>query len=409
MAAARTPPDRLPLSTFVPLFVATATAMLGMGILLPILPPYLTTLGASSLAVGVVFAGYAVARGLFGPVVGRVSDQYGRRRLLLVGLGLYAVLPLGYPATRSVLVIGGLWFLQGVASGTVTPIAQSYVGDITPEGREGEIMNLFYVGWFGGIAVGPFIGGYLADHASLAAPFYTMTASALVAFALVALMVPESPAPASDDRSFRESFAAVLGDAQLRGILAYFSSRGFYRWGFNSFFPLFAISVVALTKTQVGLVLSGYMVAGGLLQYPLGRLVDRYHGRQGAFVVVGGLVPALAMLAVPTARSLVALVGLVFVMGTFSAASRAGAVAIRTERGRVHGMGAVTGVFTAAVSAGQVVGPIGFGAVVGVTSLSTAFYLGGVVGLLGAGVAWWYLVHDPPPVPSAASSTAADD
>jgi len=409
MSTAPHPPDRIPKTTFVGLFVATGTAMLGMGILLPILPPYLKTLGASSLVVGLVFAGYATARGVFGPFIGRISDQYGRKRILLAGMGLYALLPLGFTLTGSVFVIGVLWFLQGAASGMVTPIAQSYVGDITPPGREGEIMNLFYVGLFGGIAVGPYLGGYLADNVSMAAPFYTMTASAVVAFVLVVLLVPESETPAIDGVGFRKSFSAVLDDLEMRGVLTYIAARGFYRWGFNSFFPVFAIGVVALTKTQVGVVLSGYMVAGGLLQYPFGRLADRFPDRRGTFVAIGGVIPALAMFALPAARSILVLIGLVVLMGLSSAIARAGAVAIRTERGRVHGMGAVTGAFTAALSAGQVFGPVGFGGIIDVASLRAAFYVGGAVGLVGTALAYWYLTRGAVHAPVDATPAAQDD
>ena len=78
-------------------------------------------------------------------------------------------------------------------------------------------------------------------------------------------------------------------------------------------------------------------------------------------------------------------------MGAFSAVSRTSAVAIRTERGRVHGMGLVTGAFTASLSAGQVFGPVGFGAITDSFSVQDAFYVGGVVGIVGTLGAFYYL------------------
>jgi MFS family permease len=71
------------------------------------------------------------------------------------------------------------------------------------------------------------------------------------------------------------------------------------------------------------------------------------------------------------------------VMGIFSSISRASGIAIRTERGRVYGMGAATGAFTTSLSLGQVVGPVVFGIIADNSSISTAFLVGGIIGIIG--------------------------
>ncbi|MFB6141051.1 MAG: MFS transporter [Halosimplex sp.] len=379
---------------FVGLFVATGAAMLGFGLIEPIMPLYAKSLGASGVILGLIFAGFAVARGIFAPIMGRLSDQYGRKRILLIGLGLYVFLSGGYILANSPLALTAVRAGQGLASVMVTPIAQSYVGDITPEGEEGAYMNLFYISLFGGMAVGPSLGGYLSDAYSFEAPFLVLAGVALFALLVVLVWVPErtpTEGSAGERQSLAASLRAVFDDREMRGILTYITARGFYRWGFNSFFPVYAVSVVALSRTNVGFILSGYMLAGGALQYPLGRLADRFAGYRPEFVVVGGLLSGLAMFVVPSTSGLLPLVALVVGMGVSSAISRSASVAIRTERGRVHGMGAVTGAFTASLSVGQVLGPVTFGAVVDVVSIRWAFYLGGVVGLVGTVGAYWYL------------------
>ncbi|MFB6164377.1 MAG: MFS transporter [Haloarculaceae archaeon] len=383
-------------AAFAGLFVATGAAMLGFGIVEPIMPLYAQSLGASGVMLGIIFAGFAVARGVFAPITGRLSDQYGRKRMLLVGLGLYVVLSAAYVLADTPWLLTAVRFGQGLASVMVTPIAQSYVGDITPEGEEGAYMNLFYISLFGGMAVGPSVGGYLSDVYSFAAPFFALAGVALFALVVVALVVPartsaEREADASDEVTLRASLSAVFADREMRGLIAYIGARGFYRWGFNSFFPVFAVSAAALSRTQVGFVLSGYMIAGGLLQYPMGRLSDRFPAARPKLVAVGGVLSAGLMFAVPTTTALVPLIALVIGMGVFSAVSRASSVAIRTERGRVHGMGAVTGAFTTSLSVGQVLGPLTFGAVVDVFDVRAAFYLGGAVGLVGTAAAYWFL------------------
>ncbi|MFB6108688.1 MAG: MFS transporter [Haloplanus sp.] len=384
---------------FVGLFVATGAAMLGFGIVEPIMPLYARSLGASGTVLGVIFTGFAVSRGLFAPVMGRLSDRHGRKRILSFGLGLYVLLSGAYVLADSPSTLTAVRFGQGLASVMVTPIAQSYVGDLTPEGEEGAYMNLFYTSLFAGMAAGPLVGGYLSDVYSLEAPFVLLAGVALFALVVVRLQVPaRDPSTTSGDAgiSLRASLNAVFADREMRGLISYIGARGFYRWGFNSFFPVFAVSVAALSRTQVGVVLSGYMLAGGVLQYPLGRVVDRYRQYRVAFVAVGGSLSAASLFAVPSVTTLLPLVALVVGMGAFSAVSRASAVAIRTERGRVHGMGAVTGAFTTSMSLGQVLGPVTFGLVVDALDVRSAFYLGGLVGLLGTAGAYVFLRRSAP-------------
>lgn len=379
---------------FIGLFIATGAAMLGFGLIEPIMPLYAKSLGASSLMLGVIFAGFAVTRGIFAPIMGRLSDRYGRKRILLTGLGLYVLLSAAYIIANSPLTLTAVRAGQGLASVMVTPIAQSYIGDITPEGEEGAYMNLFYISLFGGMAIGPSVGGYLSDAYSFEAPFLVLAAVALFGLLVVFFLVPErtpTEGSAGKSSSLVASLSAVVADREMRGVLSYITARGFYRWGFNSFFPVYAVTIVALSRTNVGFILSGYMLAGGILQYPLGRLTDRFAGYRPEFVVIGGLVSCLTMFIVPSTTGLFPLLALVVGMGVSSAVSRAASVAIRTERGRVHGMGAVTGAFTASISVGQIFGPVSFGAMTDVLSIQWAFYLGGIIGLLGTVGAYWYL------------------
>ncbi len=376
---------------FASLFLATLVAMLGLGVIDPILPRYATSAGATGVELGVIFAGFALSRGLFAPIVGEISDRRGRKKLMLGGLLLLAVASVAFVFASSVVPLTLLRILQGFATVLVTPVAQAYIGDLTPVGREGELLNLFYISLFAGSALGPGLGGYLNDRFSIAAPFYAMAALSLLAFLLILVFVPESSArkrrpPArrgQAETSILKSLGPVFRDRPMIGIMAYMSSRGFYRWGFNTFFPLLAVRVASLSLTQVGLVLSLYMLSGSVIQYPFGLIVDRHPRWKVRLILVGGGVSALAMCAVAFGRSLLVYVLLALAMGIASAVSRASAVAIRTERGRIHGMGAVTGAFTTSFSLGQVLGPIAFGIVADVASIPVAFVVGGVVGLVG--------------------------
>ncbi len=377
---------------FITLFIVTVVDMLGLGIIIPILPLYAKSVGATGVELGVIFAGFAFSRGIFAPIIGRLSDQRGRKKLMVAGLVLTAVVSVGFVFAGSALSLTVMRLLQGFATILVTPVAQAYIADLTPVGKEGKYLNLFFMSFFAGQAAGPGLGGYLSDRFSITAPFYAMAALSLLALLLIVFLVPESEAPKVPGGSgvpFFRSLLPVFKDRPMAGIMAYMSTRGFYRWGFNAFFPLLAVKAASMSMTGVGIVISAYMLSGAVVQYPFGVLVDRYPRWKVRLILIGGAASAVAMCAVAAGGSMTAFLILTLAMGIASAVSRASAIAIRTERGRIYGQGAATGAFTTSFSVGQVLGPIAFGVLVDVANIPTAFVVGGLIGLLGtvAGVA----------------------
>lgn len=368
------------------LFVATVITMLGLGIIEPILPIYAKSMKASGIALGVIFAGFALSRTIFAPIMGQYSDRHGRKNLMIAGLALFAIVSALFVLATDPLELTLIRILQGFSAVLVAPIAQSYIGDMTPVGKEGKYMNLFFMSFFGGMAIGPYLGGYLTDRFNINTPFYAMGALSLLVLVLILFLVPESKAIKKHGENkvgMFKSLLPVFKDKPMIGIMTYMTSRGFYRWGFNTFFPLLAIKVDDMSLANIGFVLSCYMLFGSLIQYPFGLLVDRFPSRKVDMIVWGGLLSAVSMCAIAFVHSMAMFLLLTISMGAFSAVSRASAIAIRTERGRIHGMGAATGAFATSLSIGQVLGPILFGVIADLSNIPTAFVVGGVVGLIG--------------------------
>ncbi len=371
---------------FISLFIATLIAMLSLGIITPILPLYAKSMNATGLELGLIFSGFALSRGIFAPIIGQFSDQYGRKKLIVIGLVLFIILSLCFVVAASPIALTIIRVIQGFSTVLVTPVAQSYIGDITPVGKEGRYMNLFFMSFFAGQALGPYFGGFLTDRFSINIPFYAMAILSLLALILILFFVPESEAIKNNEKEKRPIFRSlipVFKDKPMLGIMTYFSSRGFYRWGFNTFFPLLAVKTASTNAAGIGLVLSVYMLSGSLTQYPFGLVSDKFPRQKVTLIFVGGIVAALAMCVVAQFSSMEMFLILTLIMGIFSSVSRASAIAIRTERGRVHGMGATTGAFTASLSLGQVFGPVVFGVVVDAFSIPVAFLVGGIVGIIG--------------------------
>jgi len=370
------------LAVFLPLFLAVSIAMMGLGIIAPILPLYVREFGAGGAALGAVFAAFSISRFALGPMVGVLSDRIGRKKLILGGLAIYALVSLLYVVAQNLWQLGLFRLLHGAGSIMVTPIAQAYVGDLTPEGREGRITNLFYASMFAGMALGPLFGGYLVARGSFALPFYAMGALSMIALIGVTLWVPDDvrSRPPDVPRTV-PNLRAAFGAPAVLGIVVYFASRGLWRQSFNSFWPLLA-DHYGHAEASIGLVLTGYLVGEGLFQIPFGYLADRF--RRLPQIALGGLLSPIPMLLVPSVPGLWGVVLLSVFMGITSALGRASILAIRTQLGRTYGMATLAGVQNSAFAVGQMLGPIAAGVAFDLAGMAAPMYVGGVMGMTGA-------------------------
>ena len=372
------------LQVFLPLFLAVAAAMVGLGVISPILPLYVREFGAGGAQLGLVFAAFSVSRALLAPILGRLSDRVGRRRMIALGLGAYTAVSILYVIAESLWQLAAFRLLHGAASVLVTPIAQAYVGDVTPPGREGRTMNLFYSSMFLGMALGPLLGGGLAERWGLVAPFFVMGSLTFIALIAVLAFVPEDRHSLARPKG-RPPIRQVARSPVVWGIVAYNATRGFWRQGFNAFWPLLG-AALGHGEAALGSVLTAYLFAQAALQIPFGFLADRFPRLPQ--IVLGGVVAPAVLFGVPAvAGSLGWVLAGGVLMGAASALGRASVVAVRAACGRVHGMGILAGIQNSAFAVGQSLGPVCAGLAYDLGGMAAPMYLGGTVGLLGTALA----------------------
>ena len=121
---------------------------------------------------------------------------------MVAGLFLFAVVSVLYVIAIDPFELTCIRILQGFSAVMVSPVAQAYIGDLTPPGKEGKYMNLFFISFFGGMALGPLLGGYLTDRFNINTPFYAMGILSLLVMLFTLLLVP-----------LQLSFANNIGDA----------------------------------------------------------------------------------------------------------------------------------------------------------------------------------------------------
>ena len=380
-------PVRMIKRVFPILALSIFSSMLGAGIVIPLLPLYAESMGASGIWLGAIFAGFSISRTIVTPIFGRLSDRSGRKPFICIGLFFYALISLGFIWADSVSQLVLIRLVHGVAGGMILPIAQAYVGDISPEGEEGKWMGYSNAAFFSGFGFGPLMGGVLTEHLGMDVAFFTMGGLNLLAFFIAVFFLPEisrQKLSASPPLSFKE----MSQSGTMVGLFSFRLALTFGRASFFTFLPVFAAIGLGLRPNLIGVLLAVYLLLSSLLGIPAGRIADRFSRR--LLVVLGCLVSFIYLALVPLAHDFWQLLALCVLGSLGGSIALPAASALTVEEGRKYGMGSAIAVFTVALSIGMAVGPILSGAIVDFTTINSAFYLGAVMALVGAGLFAWF-------------------
>ncbi len=362
------------------------SSMLGVGIIAPILPLYAENMGATGIWLGLIFAGFSISRAIFMPIMGRLSDRRGRKALLRIGLLIYCATALGLIWAESVSQLTVVRFIQGFAASMIIPIAEAYVGDISPEGEEGTWMGYYYFAFLTGFGLGPFIGGVLADQFDMNAAFLALGGLNLIAFLVVNFFLPETPerkAEASPIPSFR----AMSNSNLVRGLFVFRFSFYMGAAAFATFLPILAAEYFGLSPTRIGILLGVNILLVSVFEIYGGYIADRFNRK--TLVVIGSAVNLIWLALIPQAQYFWHLLALCIIGGLGGATALPAAGALVIEEGRKFGMGSTFAIYAMAMSLGMGIGPLISGAMADWVSLYSVFYLAAGVGLAGTGLFIW--------------------
>jgi len=304
--------------------------LLGYSLFLPLLPYYAGSLGASPLLIGLLISSNAVAQLLAAPVIGRFSDTWGRRPMLLFSITgtliSFVLLALVEPLGRWLAAAAPHWFtvssaaltwlfvsrvLDGLFGGNVS-LARAYITDITDEKNRARGLGLIGAAFGTGFIIGPALGGTLSNWPYLtglfesnglsryAAPAFAATVLSVFNLIGVALWLPESLTPEKRARLADRS-RALLPIGKLRDLLRrprvgpLLQTRFFYSLAFTMFTTNFALYTrlrFGLTDQTTSYILTYVGVLVVLVQGVIvGFLTDRFREKQ----IIGAGVAVLAV------------------------------------------------------------------------------------------------------------------
>jgi DHA1 family tetracycline resistance protein-like MFS transporter len=158
------------------IFITMLIDTIGLGIIIPVSPGIIAELTHQNLSGaarwgGWLFFAYALMQFLCAPLIGNLSDRFGRRPVLILSLGMLGVdyLITGLAPTIAWLFIGRV--LSGGA-GAAYPTANAYIADISPPERRAANFGLVGAAFGVGFVLGPALGGFVGEHFGLRAPFF---------------------------------------------------------------------------------------------------------------------------------------------------------------------------------------------------------------------------------------------
>jgi multidrug resistance protein len=365
------------------LFFSIFVTVTGVGIVVPLLPVYAHNLGASGIYIGLIFGVFSLSRTLFLPYFGTLSDRKGRKPFIVTGLFLYSLISFAFLLADNVQSLIIIRFFQGISSAMMMPVVLAYIGDITPENKEGLTMGLFNMSMFFGLSLGPLIGGALKDRFNLDASFICMGLLAFTGFLLsICLLPPQSSEKIIQSKGKPARWKQLIKDRNIVGLFifrfSYAACIGVI-WGF---LPVFADQEFSLSSSSIGvLVMTGVFVSGAL-HMPMGYLADRLNKK--TMVVTGGLIISLAIYSFVWAGSFRGLFLASVFFGLGGGVSISALMALAMLKGnKTKAMGSVMGLITMAHSMGMMTGSLFAGLMMDAFDLSLAFPFGAFIMLLG--------------------------
>ncbi len=373
--------ERMKTKILATLFAAVFIAMLGIGVIIPVLPQLAVQLGAGGFALGVITAAFSLSRGLLQPLVGDCSDYRGRKPFIACGLGIYVMVGLCVPLAQSVAQLVVIRLVQGMGAAMIVPVAMAYISDLSPPGQEGRYMGMMNASLFCGIGFGPVIGGMIADRLDFASVFYAMALLALGALIVVLLLLPPSqPTTRSAPVGTIANMGRMLRRTRCRGILLARFATVLMIVPAMAYLPLIMLPWPGIHAVHVGAVIACRTLVNAVLQLPFGRLADRVDKK--ILLLVGTVATTLGVYLIPTVRSFEGMLLVYLFLGCSEAILWPVLGAYATEEGRERfGHGAMMGVFNLAMSAGVFIGALFAGAGFDHWGLATAFHLIAVTNL----------------------------
>jgi len=336
----------------------------------PVLPLFALYLGAGPEAIGFA-VGISTVTGIFFKLpAGALSDVIGRKRTMLIGLVVFAVMPFAYVWVKDYSLLVVIRFLHGLATAIYGPVAMAVVADIAGKNK-GEMLSWFSSVTIIGNLLGAPLGGFIlhstpgAAGPSLLEFRYAYLASGVagVLSLVVALSVLRGDKVQEKGRGLKEAYKRfssgikeVISDRNVVIISGMEGLQNLTVGALEAFLPIYAVTVAGLNEFQAGL-LWGVQVIVTILSKPIiGKTSDR-HGRK-PLISIGMVLCAVSFGAIPLFQSFYTLMVCAIIFGLGESFVTSSSAALVADICKEKHFGTAMGTFGTIFDIGHATGPI---------------------------------------------------
>jgi DHA1 family tetracycline resistance protein-like MFS transporter len=403
------PSPRKPALGFI--FVTLFLDILGIGLIIPILPKLVTALqggnmAAASHTVGLLAALYALMQFVFAPILGSLSDHYGRRPVILgslFGSGLDYLL-LAFAPNLGWFYVGRV--VAGITGANITA-ATAYIADVSPPEKRAANFGLIGAAFGLGFIAGPALGGLLGSH-DLRLPFFVAAGLTLANWLYGFFVLPESLAP-ENHRPFSwaranpvSSLAALRHHPLVLGLAISFFLLNLANFGLHALWVLYTDHRYGWTPSQVGWSLAIVGITAAIVQGGLARRIIPALGEVRS-ITIGYLIGALAFVGYGLATR-GWMIYAILVFGSLGGIGSPAAQGLISRQVADNEQGAIQGALTSLGSIAGFTGPLFstalFGYFIGPRAPfhlpGAGFFLGALLILISLWVALRTLAQHPP-------------
>jgi MFS family permease len=344
----------------------------------PVLPLFAADLGATPAEIGWIVIASTIPGILISFPAGAISDFFGKRRVLIAALVIFATAPFLYlPVTES-WQLTAVRFYHGFATAIFNTVATAALAAQYPQ-RRAAVLSTYSSVTIVGRSIAPFLGGFLISVASFHSVYWACAISGVLAFA-AGLMLPAEPTRPRADVRFPHFFKALRDVLSSRAIMltSIVEAAQFLVFGaVEAFLALYA-AAAGIPPWQIGVILGAQLLSVIVVKPLMGNLSDRL-GRR-AIIFPGLALGAASVALIPLTANVLALTVLSVLYGVAFATVTSSTTALVADVTRNGQFGASVGVLRTIMDMGQTIGPVLTGFLIAGWGYAVAFpVLGGVI------------------------------
>ena len=350
---------------------------LGFGIIVPVLYTYGKMFGLTGTTLGILTASFSIAQFFATPVLGSLSDKWGRKPLLVISLAGTCISFLLFAEARSLLVLFAARILDGLTGGNVS-VAQAMVADTTTAKNRAKRFGILGSAFAFGFVIGPVVGGSFTAL-SPQAPFFFAAGISLIG-TLCALFLLKETNPTNKEtrkkQQYNFKFITLITTLKRKTIgIAVFIGFLLTMAQFTMIigFQTFSVDILKITPTQIGIFLAGFGICGIIMQLCVPFFTKTIPSK-AIILLLSTILCFAAMFAAGFTSALFPFAICLCIYGLFNGLRNPMLNAIIADHVDQQEQGRILGINQSYASIGQTLGPLTAGLVT-VISIHSVFFL----------------------------------